>query len=100
MRDYPAWLRWNYVCAICWSPLTTVNGKPVCMRYPVEHEYAGYHLSDTAKKARARSERDYSEVFRLYYDTPWAFDLGLRKRLTPEQLERGRKALRRSDSLI
>lgn len=100
MREAPAWIRWYYVCATCWSPLTTINGNPACMRYPVEHESAGYHLIDTAAKARARSGHDYQEVARLYYDTPWAYDLGLRTRLTPEQLARGKQALRRSDSLL
>jgi len=100
MDEERAWIRWHYVCATCWSPLTTINGKPICMRYPVDHEWAGYHLIDTAAKARARSERDYQEVFGLYYDTPWAYDLGLRKKLTPIELESGRRALRSSDSLL
>lgn len=99
-------LIFNYVCAVCWSPLIEDIDQhtAICARYGIDH--AGYHRLTSVTRQRERGEYELREVERNYQDTPpYSYMLGLAKpivKLTDEELteriQRNRRALGRDDS--
>lgn len=95
-------LIFEYVCAVCWSPLIEDIDKhsAVCARYGLDH--AGYHRLTGVTWQRERGEYDRQEVIRNYQDVPpFSYMLGLAKAphtVSVEQLQRNRRALGRDDS--
>lgn len=95
-------LIFNYVCAVCWSPLIEDIDKhtAICARYGLEH--IGYHRMTGVTRQRERGEYDRNEVIANYQDIPpYSYMLGLAKpphHVGLEQLQRNRRALGRDDS--
>lgn len=95
-------LIFEYVCAVCWSPLVEDidQHNAICARYGTEH--AGYHRKSGVEWAREHSEREWQEVVALYQDVkPFCYQLGLAKRptkISAEQFAANRRALGRDDS--
>jgi hypothetical protein len=95
-------LIFNYVCAVCWSPLIEDIDKhtAICARYGLDH--AGYHRLTGVTRQRERGAYDKQEVINNYQDLPpYSYMLGLAKQQTTisaDQLQRNRRALGRDDS--
>lgn len=95
-------LIFEYVCAVCWSPLVEDIDQhtAICARYGLDH--VGYHRLSGVTWAREHSESERNEVIRLYQDIPpFSYMLGLAKapqHISAEQLQRNRRALGRDDS--
>lgn len=95
-------LIFNYVCAVCWSPLIEDIDKhtAICARYGLDH--AGYHRLTGVTRQRERGEYDKQEVIANYQDLPpYSYMLGLAKqpqKISSDQLQRNRRALGRDDS--
>lgn len=101
-------LIFDYVCATCWGQLIERERlgemQVQCAPYGVLH--AGFHRRDTAERGRERSGHDLDEFIRLYQDTEFAYDLGLKKRPVERTREEwaallvaNKKQLGRSDGL-
>lgn len=95
-------LIFDYVCAVCWSPLIDDidQHSAICARYGLDH--AGYHRKSGVEWARKHSDSDRQEVIRLYQDVkPFCYQLGLAKppcQISAEQFKANRRALGRDDS--
>jgi hypothetical protein len=93
-------LIFNYVCAVCWSPLIERDSKVICARYASDH--AGYHRLSGVTWQREHSDLDRNEVIRLYQDLPpYSYMLGLATpptRVSAEKFNRNKRALGRDDS--
>ena len=95
-------LIFDYVCAVCWSPLVedVDQHTAICAKYGVEH--AGFHRLSGVMWQRDHSGMDYQEVARIYQDlTPINYLLGLAKRptkITAAQFAANKRALGRDDS--
>ncbi len=95
-------LIFEYVCAVCWSPLIEDIDQhtAICARYGLDH--AGFHRKSGVEWARKHSDYERQEVIALYQDvTPFCYQLGLAKRptkISAEQLAANRRALGRDDS--
>lgn len=95
-------LIFDYVCAVCWSPLIEDIDQhtAICAKYGIDH--AGYHRRSGVEWARSHSDYERQEVISLYQDVkPFCYQLGLAKppaKISVEQLQRNRRALGRDDS--